>query len=103
MSCVICKIETFLYHADVGWFKNISRKAILGLLQMLKPKSFRGAAPGPPTGALERAPGPHDVRRSAFMNTKLLALTRRTNTKFVPKGLILTIYSTIIVSSYKSI
>ena len=48
-----------------------------------------------PLGALERAPGPHPVRRftrfawSAFMDSKFLALTRRINTKFVPMGLYL--------------
>ena len=68
---------------------------------MLKPKSFRGAAPWTPVGALpldppgalEWAPGilpvGHSARfsRSAFMDSKLLTLTRRTNTKFVPTGL----------------
>ena len=68
--------------------KNISRRAFLRLLQMLKPKSFRGRCP------LDRrrgsAPGPHAVTRSArfaFMDSKLLALTRRTKTKFLPTGL----------------
>ena len=48
--------------------------------------------PGAPPGALERAPGPHAIRRSvrfahaAFMDSKFLALTRRTNTKFVLTG-----------------
>ena len=78
---------------------NISSRAFLGLLQILKPKSFRGrcfldpcrVSGLTPPGALERAPGPHAVRRSArsaFMDSNLLALTLRTNTKFVPTGLI---------------
>ena len=55
-------IETFLYHADVGWFnmfkeeKKNSMWAFLGLLQMLKPKIFRGRCPlDPHRGS---APGP---------------------------------------------
>ena len=72
--------------------KHISRRVFLGLLQMLKPKSFRGHCPLDPRWG--SAPGPQAVRcsarfaRSAFMDTKLLALTRHTNTKFVPTGLV---------------
>ena len=100
-------IETFLYHADVGWFNNVKRKiyfqeSLSGPFTNAKTQELPGAlppAPPPglcpwtPPGALERAPGPHAVRRSArfarsaFMDSKLLALTRRTNTKLVPTGL----------------
>ena len=69
--------------------KYISRRAFVGLLQMLKPKSFPGRCPLDPRRG--SAPGPHAVRRSArfaFMDSKLFALTRRTNTRFIPTGLL---------------
>ena len=97
-------IDTFLYHADVGWFKEkYFQESLSGPFTNAKTQELPGALPpGPPTGlcpwtppgALEGVPGPHAVRRSSrfaryvFMDSKLLALTRRTNTKFVPTGLI---------------
>ena len=55
---------------------------------MLEPKSFRGAAPWTPAGALPLDPAVRRSARFAFMDSEFLALTRRTNTKFVPTGLI---------------
>ena len=79
--------------------KNISRRAFLGLLQMLKPKSFRGrcpldsclaSAPGPCQGSLSGPldPTPIDTPLASLSwIVNFLALPRRTNTKFVPMGL----------------
>ena len=73
----------------------------MGILQMLKPKSFRGrcpldprrgSAPLPRQWSLERKPGPFAVRRSArfarpaFMDSKSVGLTRRTNTQIRSNG-----------------
>ena len=97
-------IETFLYHADVGWLKKkYFQESLSGHFTDAKTQELPGALPpGPPPGlcpwtppgALERAPGPHTVRRSAcfarsaFMDNRFLAMIRRTNIIFVPTGLI---------------
>ena len=49
-----------------------------------KPKSFWGAAPWTPAGALPRDPTPLDA---PLRSERILALTRRTNIKIIPTGL----------------
>ena len=71
----------------------------MGLLQMLKPKSFRGRCPldprlgsasgprqGPLSGPLD--PTPLDAPLASLAPLSWIVMTRYTNTKFVPMGLL---------------
>ena len=79
--------EKYFQESLSGHFTDAKTQELPGALPPGPPP---GLCPWTPPGALERAPGPHAVRRSArsaFMDNKFLAMTRRTNIKFVPTGL----------------
>ena len=78
-------IKTFLYHRCrliKLKKKNISRRAFLGLLQMLKPRSFRGHCPLDPRRG--SAPGPRQGPLSGPLDPTLLNTTLSWIVNFYP-------------------